>query len=425
MILNALTAIIDAYFIQVFFSGFLSRKENVKPHLISLAVFTAVVFAANTHIPNLWLKLLIFMALYIIYGVLNYNSDFTTTIFVSLLFMSILLVVDFFAFGIASLCAEYGFAEKWIYPIGTLSTYIYYFVIIFVIKKSKLNIFVPEQKSLRILILSMPSICALIMCSFFFYFPMNNELPSLVFVLAGLFFLIMNIAIILFCRISYGAKIKENALTILSTQIGQYESEFNSALKYRETIRKYHHEIRHFKAILEGIVAAGNIEVTKEFAKEISESLPDIDYIDTGNMMMNVILQIMLDKTKREGINVTYDFRIPSKINISNTDLCVVLGNAIENAIEACKVLNKSERKISLTIFQKSTYLFIKVCNTTNNRLNSVNGFPLSTKVTEGFHGQGLRNIQAICEKYNGNLSYECSNQQFVLGCMLENYMQE
>ncbi|MFV0424946.1 MAG: ATP-binding protein, partial [Bacilli bacterium] len=110
---------------------------------------------------------------------------------------------------------------------------------------------------------------------------------------------------------------------------------------------------------------------------------------------------------------------VPIKMYIKNSDLSVVLGNILDNAIESNILVDKNERYIDLKILFTENRLTIACVNATNNKI-TVNpaGLVDTTKKDKENHGFGLVSIKNVCEKYNGIVSIDSKNKKFTVKCI-------
>lgn len=113
------------------------------------------------------------------------------------------------------------------------------------------------------------------------------------------------------------------------------------------------------------------------------------------------------------------NIRINKDINISNIDMCVILGNLLDNSIESC-ILTEGDKYIDLNIISENDRLIIKISNTTNGKLKYINGKFLSTK-KKGIHGIGLTQVDIAVKKYDGYISRKNENNIFTTYLMIQN----
>ena len=106
---------------------------------------------------------------------------------------------------------------------------------------------------------------------------------------------------------------------------------------------------------------------------------------------------------------------------IDESDLYTLLGNAIDNAIEATRKVSDANRYIGMQINKKGNLVFIHLENTFNNVLNENNGKLITTKDDNQAHGYGILSMEIIAAKYGGTISHKVKNNIFELNILLVN----
>ena len=100
---------------------------------------------------------------------------------------------------------------------------------------------------------------------------------------------------------------------------------------------------------------------------------------------------------------------------------CVIFGNALDNAIEACSRIERGDKKINIILSYSNNNLVCKITNTTNgNVLKHENRF-ITSKIDTEYHGLGLNNIERSVKRYNGAVELEHIDDTFVLMFILNN----
>ncbi|MBR6808111.1 MAG: GHKL domain-containing protein [Clostridia bacterium] len=163
-------------------------------------------------------------------------------------------------------------------------------------------------------------------------------------------------------------------------------------------MRAWRHDLRNHLQVVKTYVDSGNIEAVGEYLQKLEVDLTTVDtVIKTGNMMTDAILNSKISLARSKNIPVTADANIPVKLNLSEIDLCVIIGNLFDNAIEASLSLPESERMIRVYMDMKGTQLYISFTNLTATKKQSA----FTTSKGEG-HGFGLMRIDHTVEKLHG-----------------------
>ena len=170
---------------------------------------------------------------------------------------------------------------------------------------------------------------------------------------------------------------------------------------YRQT-RGWRHDYRNHIQVLKNYAQMGDLEAVKAYLDELAEDLNTVDMaLKTGNKMTDVILNSKISLARSKEIQVRADAHVPVTLTTAQIDLCIILGNLFDNAIEACLKLPSKERMIRVYMEMKNTQLYISFTNTTaQKKQKRENGRFASTK--GGGHGYGLVRVDTIIERYQG-----------------------
>lgn len=145
----------------------------------------------------------------------------------------------------------------------------------------------------------------------------------------------------------------------------------------------------------------GEYEEIDRYLDMLDDDLTHVEtVIKTGNRMADAILNSKLSIATAKNIKVKAEARIPVSLTVSELDLCIVIGNLLDNAIEACLSLPEEERLIRIYMEMKGNYLYLSLTNTAEGQKKH------SFKTTKGEgHGFGLARVDAIVKKYGGYLT--------------------
>lgn len=151
------------------------------------------------------------------------------------------------------------------------------------------------------------------------------------------------------------------------------------------------------------------------------DNISRIKLCHSGCDVIDAIINCKVSEATAGHIAFTYKVQLPEPIHVSSVDICAVLSNQIDNALEACaNIPNQQERFVQVTLWQKETFLFFKVINSV--LVNPfIAGNTLISKKKESGHGLGLINIRDTVEKYNGTLDNQFSGNQFISIAMMQN----
>ena len=181
---------------------------------------------------------------------------------------------------------------------------------------------------------------------------------------------------------------------------------------YRQ-IRGWRHDYRNHIQTMKVLAANGDMEGIKAYLDELDTDLNSVDtVVKTGNPMADAILNSKLSLARSKCITVRCDAHIPVRLKMSELDLCCIIGNLFDNAIEASLSLPEAERLIRVYMDMKGTQLYISFTNFTSAKKLTKVGKRFQTSKGEG-HGFGLVRIDNIVERLDGYLSRNSEDGAF------------
>lgn len=201
---------------------------------------------------------------------------------------------------------------------------------------------------------------------------------------------------------------------ILENQVKCQLAHYEKMEQVNREIRRFRHDYNnHINCIVSMIKNNRNEEVLS-YINDMSGKLPSDRFtIKTGNYIADAILADKQAEAETHDTRITFEGCIISEIN--STDLCIILSNALDNAIEACSDI-PGDKKISVFGgYQHSCFVLI-VKNPARIEWESSRGLPPSSKKDSTDHGLGLSNISSAVRKYNGTMNISAENGVFVLG---------
>ena len=185
-------------------------------------------------------------------------------------------------------------------------------------------------------------------------------------------------------------------------------------------MRVWRHDYRNHLQTLKTLAAQGDLDALRRYLDELDDQLTTLDSpIRSGNAMADAILSSKMALAQSQSIDVRVDARIPVRLRIGELDLCAVIGNLFDNAIEATRDLPDGERLIRVYMDMKGTQLYISFTNTSASaKLGKVRGRFASTKHGAG-HGFGLLSVDRIVEAAGGYLSRNSEDGAFTTEILL------
>jgi len=162
----------------------------------------------------------------------------------------------------------------------------------------------------------------------------------------------------------------------------------------------YHNHIQTLKAYL----SLGENEKIDGYLNALETDLSSVDtLIKSGNVMVDAIINSKLSLAKARNISINAKAVVPKNITVTEIDLCVIIGNLLDNAIEAClRFDDETKRFIRVYMDLKRDNLYLSVTNSSGGKIKKHDGRYLSGKGEN--HGFGLLRVDRIVDKYSGYL---------------------
>ncbi len=181
---------------------------------------------------------------------------------------------------------------------------------------------------------------------------------------------------------------------------------------YRQ-IRGWRHDYRNHIQMMKVLAANGDMDALKVYLDELDTDLNTVDtVVKTGNPMADAILNSKISLARSRNIPTQVDAHIPVKLKMSELDLCCIIGNLFDNAMEASMALPEENRMIRVYMDMKGTQLYISFTNFTAAKKLSKVGRGFKTSKGEG-HGFGLVRMDDIVSRYDGYLSRNSEDGAF------------
>lgn len=216
--------------------------------------------------------------------------------------------------------------------------------------------------------------------------------------------ILSSVAFILICIAAF-ILLRRSLYNLIDKRIERFQSELIEKQvreiqnMYRQ-VRGWRHDYRNHIQNMKTQLSEGNYEGLDSYLSQLSDDLDTVDtVIKTGNVMADAILNSKLNTASKLNVNLNVKANIPENIILSDVELCSLLGNMLDNAVEACSRLPEEERFIRIYIGRLKGQLYISVQNSAG-KLRREKGAFLSTK--EGEHGYGLFRIDRVAKKYGG-----------------------
>ena len=224
--------------------------------------------------------------------------------------------------------------------------------------------------------------------------------------------------ILKFFRQTYEKMELKKQQDVLKIQTAAAQTNIEQLEQEQEKMRYFQHDVRHHAQMLRAFLQSGEIEQAQSYLDTIEQERESIMLQSyCRNNAVNLILSSFATKAKQQNVIFSTDIKIGEHGDILDCDLCVVLSNALENAVRcAAENAAREKRVVSVEMYCKNKKMCIKIQNPFEGSVTIANGIPQTNQKN---HGTGARRIVAICEKYSGIYRFEMQNGIFCTSVVL------
>ncbi len=231
---------------------------------------------------------------------------------------------------------------------------------------------------------------------------------------------------------------EKSSRIVLEKQISSLQEHMKEMERIYSGIRGMRHDMKNTLSIIQRLSAGNSAKEGEElqtYLAELNRSLENLETrFRTGNGVVDTLLNMKYYEAVREipGLKMDADkLLFPQNLEIRSYDIGVILGNALDNAMEACRKLRAKEPEadvfIRLCSLQKGKLLILKVENSFDGQLTRrrQGEFPKTDKADGKSHGIGLVNIKNTAEKYQGTMDFKAEGRVFILSVLMKNERKE
>ncbi len=202
---------------------------------------------------------------------------------------------------------------------------------------------------------------------------------------------------------------------VLDLQIKQSAQQIEDMRKSQELAAAYRHDLHHHLQYLSACMENNELEQARTYMKDLDDRITRQAVASyCGNTAANLILSSFVGRAAEAGVPMSVQLRLGNIPRVSNTDLCVLLSNALENALNACVAQKQTGKDASIEVrgYEKHDRVFLEIVNSCGGEVVFENGLPVTRKPG---HGIGVRSICTITEKYSGLYDFEVRDGRFML----------
>ena len=201
---------------------------------------------------------------------------------------------------------------------------------------------------------------------------------------------------------------------LIAKRVAQFENEllqkhYEEVENMYQKMRGWRHDYRHHIQTMKVHAANKEYDEIDKYLEMLDDDLTNVEtVIKTGNRMADAILNSKLSLATANSIEVKAEAKIPVSLTVSELDLCIIIGNLMDNAIDACMELPPEKRLIRIYMEMKGNYLYFALTNTSGGKKKK------SFRSTKGEgHGFGIARMDAVVKKYGGYITRASEDEAF------------
>ena len=414
-----ITNVFAVYTLSRYMSIFFDRKEvDKRQEFLSYSLYFCIIsllyISLNNPVINISTNLIMFY-------ILTYNYQSTTknrliaavSIYMILMIIEVIvmLILQYFGVDIGSSDND----TALIIGIITIKVISYIFMLfISNFKMIRNNIKVSTVHWLSIFVIPAGTlILVLIMISTDYSYRVTETIISIVILL------IINVFVFYFydeLMKSYESKIEK---TLLQSQNKAYLRQLEIINYSKENIRSFRHDLKNHALSLKYYIDNNDREGATQYLDNIFEYINySKEYAKSGNSEMDSLINYKMDLAEKYNINSKMDLSIPDKLNINSFDLSIIIGNLLDNAIEAAS--KAKDKFIDISIELDRNVLYLSISNSYDGKLKFDGGKLITSKDNEN-HGLGLNSVLKSVEKYMGTMNIHHDNRVFYVDILMYN----
>lgn len=227
---------------------------------------------------------------------------------------------------------------------------------------------------------------------------------------------------------------ERNRSVILGQQLESMEEHLRETERVYAGVRTMKHDMKNQIAVITELMDHSQARAElQNYLEQMNNTLSALDFpCRTGNAAVDTLVGIKYHEMRERIPDVLFqheELLIPAGLKVSSMDLSLILGNALDNAIEACQRMSERAGKaaeppwIRVSTMMKESYFFLEIANSFDGELRYSAGqeFPETEKEDSSLHGIGLQSIQSATRKYHGGVDWKAEEKVFTLTVMLKN----
>lgn len=185
-------------------------------------------------------------------------------------------------------------------------------------------------------------------------------------------------------------------------------------------LRKFRHDYREHFAVIQRLSEEDEALRVLNYLNDIEVMNESLYFVSTNNIIGDAIINRYDHMCREEGISLTVDGKFPERMQIAETDLCIILSNGLKNAYEAARKCGSDQRNIMISIENDGEhFLFVVIRNSCRESLELKDGIPVTKKEDKKNHGLGSQNMAEASQRSGGSVNWREEEGQVITEIML------
>lgn len=428
--MNFFTNLIDLSLLYMFLKYFIREKTQIAKSLaiIGILVIFNTFINAFFGLGNLWGFLIMFAIIGLLYNFVFNNKLIFIYLYllVALIFMFIieLIVINLILF-------IFKLSPEEIYQINTyrivaiiFAKVSYLFFILLIVRNFNAIKYFNDKLSVPLTVILLFNVIIIYM-SFILYRYIKTTTASDYFSIFA-----MALGAVLFTwfvfMIMRKIMIQSQKELIWKMREKEYQNQRMYFINLQEiltTLKAQRHDFNNHMSTVYGMIQLNKNDDAKKYILRLVDSVTELnDILQANHPVISSLINIKYQLAKKNKINMKLNLSMPEDLNLDYIDLSIVIGNLLDNAIEACRNMETGEKTIEVEIMQNNEYIIFNIINSKNSDLyRKEDSARYTTKADQENHGFGLSNVKQVVNKYKGMMNIEDLKDKFKVNIALPN----
>lgn len=430
-VLNLFTHTLDALLIYYFLIRLLGYKNKInyeKIYLVALIIINFFISMLFGNAEFLSYILIVTISTFVYSYLLN--NEFIKILVYTIFATIVMSLIEVIASGIIVLIFNINpsmILEGNIYRIIAIiiSKSIFYLIIKYLIRSFKMPVYFKSKNTKLIaLIFTFNMVFWFVLVNLFKYMEVSSTRDYIYLITMSLVGLLFSFIVYVIINKGIYQNQQKKVWEVKEEEFYKNDFYIKSMEDILETIKSQRHDLNNYLSTLYGLIYLKKFDDAKRYIEEINDEINNLNVIiDTNHPIITALVSIKKNKAFDNNIEMNLDIELPKEIDFQFVDLSIVIGNLLDNAIEACQLIPEDKkRKINFKMYLKGEVLIMETKNTmirSENIYNEYRSRKFTTKDDSESHGYGLGNIEFVVKQYNGDMQITDLEDEFIINIEL------